>query len=400
MTARFGNVMVVIGAQSKAIMALSGSGETVDTPMQSLPAASQRLLSLLQGFMPAVTVAVEGRSDGGQPAGGWTAVSDTAVMRSYQWSFGNAFWHDTNNAFDVHGVATRDYLVARASPSRLCIYVHYMPSTDFANANTNWSASHYADHLGRFYDALNAACAPGFGEFRILPVPQASRTSADAPRVGEGRAAMEALAGGPAFAGLARRPFVLRPVHVGSAVPRGGYVEGSSDFLHDIRSSAWRAMAHVAVRIAGHNGFVPEQIDQPRLVRAVRINATTVRAFIASPQRLPIVRQGTNPGFDLTLGTVTAAAAVDNSAVATTGYATVDLAVSSLAATSRLRYAAGGGQYTSFANGTTPPRGVLSRAMWANPGPITAITEAAEDALSPVPVMHVAPHEAGVPVEL
>jgi hypothetical protein len=400
MSARYGNVMVVIGAQSKAIMALSGSGETIDTPMESQPAAAQRLLSLLQGFMAGVTVAVEGRSDGGQPAGGWTAVSDTAVMRSYQWSFGNAFWHDTNNAFDVHGAATRDYLVARANPARLCIYVHYMPSTDFANANSNWSGTYFADHLGRFYDALNAACAPAFGEFRILPVPQASRTVADAPRVGEGRAAMEALAGGPAYAGLARRPFVLRPVHVGSAVPRGGYVEGSSDFLHDIRSSAWRAIGHVAVRIAGHNGFVPAPIDQPRLVRAVRRDATTVRAFIASPQRLPILRQGANPGFDLTTGAVSAVAAVDNGAVAATGYATVDLTVSGVGPTSRLRYCAGAGQYSGFANGTTAPRGALARAMWANPGPVTAITEAAEDALSPSPVMHVAPHEAGVPVEL
>jgi hypothetical protein len=400
MTARFGNVSVVIGAQSKAIMALNGSGETIDTPMEPQPAAAQRLLSLLQGFMPGVTVAVDGRSNGGSPVGGWTAVSDTAVLRSYQWSQGDAFWHDGNNALDTHGVATRDFLLGLANPARLCIYVHYMPSTDFANANGTWSGPYFADHLARFYDALNAACAPAFAEFRILPVPQASRTAADAPRVGEGRAAMEALAGGPGFAGLARRPFVLRPVHVGTGVPRGGYVGGSSDFLHDIRSSAWRAIGHVAVRIAGHNGFVPPQIDQPRLVRAVLVNATTVRAFIASPQRLPILRQGANPGFDLTLGAVGAVAPIDNSAVSETGYATVDLTVSGTGPTSRLRYAAAGGQYSSFANGTVPPRGLLSRAMWANPGPITSITEAAEDVLNAAPVMHVAPHEAGVPVEL
>lgn len=386
MAPRFGDVLVVIGGQSQAIMALSGGGETVDTPLASRPAAAPRMQQILAAMMPGVSVAVEGGSN-------VTAYASTCLLSSYQG--GPAFWNDATGQFDMFGQSLRNFIQARGAASRLCVLVHWTHSQD-ASAQA-WSDFHYAAQLGAFYDALHASCAPLFGEFRILPVPVASRLAGDEPRVSAMRRVMEAIGGGAPHGGAMPRPFVLRPMHPGAYIPVGAY-SGGADFLHVIRSTAWRIANHVAVRIAGHNGFVPPAIDQPRLARAVRTAQSTVRAYIVSPARLPIRAQG-SLDFRLTAGSVTAIGAVNNAAVGETGFATVDLTVSGLTPASRLRFAPEFGQYTSFANGTTAPRGPLARAAFADPSPGLVITDGAEDVLHPLPVLHVAPNDAGVAIE-
>ncbi len=386
MTARFGEVLVVIGGQSQAIMALSGGGETVDTALASEPPAARRLEALLAAMMPGVTVTVAGASN-------QTAFSNTCLVTSYQG--GPAFWNDAAGAFDSRGLALRDYIQARAGGGRLCVLVHWTHSQDASTPA--WSDFHYATQLAAFYDALHEGCAPLFGEFRILPVPVAARLTGDEPRVSAMRRIMEALGGGLPHAGATARPFVLRAVHPGAYIPVGRYT-GGADYLHVIRSTAWRIAAHVAIRIAGQNGFVPPAIDQPRLARAVRTGPDSIRVYIVSPDRLPIRAQG-NLDFRLSAGKITSIGAIENAAVAATGYATVDLAASGLAPGARLRFAPEFGQFTGFLNGATVPRGPVARAAFADPTPGLVLTDEAEDVLNPTPVLHVAPHESGVTIE-
>lgn len=390
MTLRFSEVTVIIGGQSQAIMALSGGGETIDDPLVGRPPAAERLAALLQSFMPGASVSVTGGSAS-------TAWADTCLLTSYNGGSGGV-WNDLTGTFDTKGVTQRDFIQARGQPGRLGVFVHWTQSQDASAAG--WTDSHYATQLGAYYDALHAACAPLFGEFRILPVPVGARNSGDEGRVGAMRAIMQSLGGGQPFAGAARRPFVLRPVHESARVPRGAYIQGSADFIHVIRSTAWRVAGHAAVRIAGHNGAVPQPVDQPRLARAVRIGPTTLRAFVVSPARLPLRVQGT-PDFRLTGGSIVAVGPVDNTAVATTGFARFDITVNGLGPAARLLYAPQAGSYTGFTNGTTQPRGALSRAVFADPTPTgpLVVTDGAEDVVSAVPVMHVAPDDSGVAVE-
>lgn len=389
MSARFNDVLVVIGGQSQAIMAITGGGETVDAPLAGQPTAAGRLSALLGGMMQGVGVAVQGST-------GETAVASTALLKSYQGN-GLAFWDDATASFDIYGTAQRNYIQARANPARLCVFLHWIHSQDASSSA--WSDSHYATQLGAYYDALNAACAPLFGEFRILAVPVASRMLGDEGRVSAMRRINESLGGGLPFAGAARRSFVLRPVHPGAYIPVGSYT-GGGDYVHIIRSTAWRIAAQSAVRIAGQNGFVPAPIDQPQLARAVRTAPVTIRAYITSPQRVPIKMQG-NPDFRLTVGSVTATGPIDNGAVSATGYATCDLTVSGVTAASRLRIAPEFGQFTGFVNGSATPRGLVVRAAFADPTPGAglSVSDGAEDVLSLMPIMHVAPNDAGVPVE-
>jgi hypothetical protein len=387
---RFGQVTVIIGGQSQAIMALSGGGETIDNPMVGRPPASERLSTLLQAYMPEATVSVTGGSAS-------TAWADTCLLTSYNGGTGG-IWNDTAGAFDTKGVTQRDFIQARGQPGRLGVFVHWTQSQDASVPA--WNDAYYAAQLGAYYDALHAACAPFYGEFRILPVPVGARATGDEGRVGAMRAIMQSLGGGQPFPGAARRDFVLRPVHESARVPRGAYIQGSADFLHVIRSTAWRVAGHAAVRIAGHNGAVPAPVDQPRLARAIRTGPTTVRAFIVSPARLPLRVQGT-PDFRLTSGSIVSVWPIDNTAVAATGFARFDLAVSGLGPAVRLLYAPQAGSYASFVNGTIQPRGAMVRAVFADPTPSAslAVTDGAEDVVDTVPVMHVAPDDAGVAVE-
>lgn len=390
MPLRFSQVTVIIGGQSQAIMALSGGGETVDDPMLGRPTAAERLSQLLQAYMPAATVTVTGGS-------GSTAWADTCLLTSYNGGTGG-IWNDLTAGFDTKGVTQRDFIQSRGQPGRLGVFVHWTQSQDVSAAA--WTDNHYATQLGAYYDALHSACAPLYGEFVILPIPIGARSSGEEGRVGAMRAIMQSMGGGQPFAGATRRPFVLRPVHESARVPRGAYIQGSADFLHVIRSTAWRVAGHAAVRIAGHNGAVPGPIDQPRLARAVRTGPATVRAFVVSPARLPLRAQGT-PDFRLTSGSIVSVGAVDNSAVAQTGFARFDLTVTGLGPTARLLYAPQAGSYVGFVNGTAQPRGAMSRAVFADPtvAGVLTVTDGAEDVLNTDPVMHVAPDDAGVTVE-
>lgn len=386
---------VVIGGQSQAIMALSGGGETVDDPMAGQPVAATRLATLLTGMMPGVTVSVTGGS-------GSTAWADTALFEEYRQPETDGIWNGAANTPRAKATTLFNSIVARGGATKLGVFLHWTHSTDFANATGTWSDANYATWLGQFYDAMLSACAGAFGRFFILPLVIGSRLAGDEARVSAGRRSWEALAGGRSWQGLVRRPAMLRPIYEVSRVPRGAYINGSGDFLHVIRSTAWRNASHAAVRIAGINGAAPPQADQAALCRAVRLNATTVRAFIVSPQRLPIRRQG-NPPFSLSGGgSISAISAPDNAAVAATGYVTMDLTVSGLTAASRLRYAYGTDAYTSFANGTTPPRGLLGTALFCDPTPgaTMTLTDAdPADALYPTAVMHVGANDHGVSIE-
>jgi hypothetical protein len=383
---------VVIGGQSQAIMALSGGGETVDDPMAGQPVAATRLQLLLSTAMPGVTVNIRGGSNS-------TAWADTALFEEYRQVASEGIWNGAASTPRAKATSWFNTINANAGASKLCVVVHWTHSTDFANANSNWSDADYATWLGQFYDAMHAACAGGFARFFILPLVIGSRLSGDEPRVAAGRRSWEALAGGRPWQGLVRRPFMLWPVYEAARVPRGAYVDGSGDFLHVIRSAAWRNAAQLVPAIAGINGVVTPQVGQGALCRAVRINATTVRAFFVSPQRLPLRRQGT-AAFTLTGGgSITAQAPPDNSAVASTGYATMDLTVNGIGPLSRLHYNAEFGAYTEFVNGRVPPRGLLQRALFFDPTAGMTIGENAEDVLFPDPIMHVGANQAGVAIE-
>jgi hypothetical protein len=393
----FPSLDVDIGGQSNAIMGLTGSAEIVDTPMAAQPVAATRLEQDLAAFLPGVTVSVRGQSNGGDPPT-YTAVSGNPLLVENT-TGGNlaAWWNRATGQFSTHGLATRDYILARASPTRAKVYLHFLHSGDAGNS-VDWSATQYGQGLTAFYEALTAACAPSFGAFWILPCIAGTRVSSDEARLSELRVAMEAAAGTvPAQSGATRVSSAIGTVHPGSQVANGGW-QASSDFLHFIRSTAHRIVRMAAPKIAGRMGLATPYADQPRLCRARMLNATTLRATFVSPARHPLRAQGGH-GLSLTAGTISAASAIDNSAVATTGYAWRDLTVSGVTAGARLRYLIGTGQYTGFVNGVTPPRGLLSRAMWADPGSIAQIGEDAEDVFSTLPVMHVAAHQTGVVVE-
>lgn len=383
---------VVIGGQSQAIMALSGGGETVDDAMAGQPVAATRLQLLLSTAMPGVTVNIRGGSNA-------TAWADTALFEEYRQAASEGIWNGAANTPRAKATSWFNTINANSGASKLCVVVHWTHSTDFANANGNWSDANYATWLGQFYDAMHAACAGSFARFFILPLVIGARLSGDEARVAAGRRSWEALAGGRPWQGLARRPFMLWPVYEAARVPRGAYVDGSGDFLHVIRSAAWRNAAQLVPAIAGINGVVTPQVGQGALCRAVRVSATTVRAFIVSPQRLPVRRQGT-AAFTITGGgSITAQSAPDNASVATTGYATMDLTVSGIGPLSRLAYNAEFGAYTEFANGRIPPRGLLQRALFFDPTAGMTIGENAGDVLFPDPIMHVAANQTGVAIE-
>jgi hypothetical protein len=385
-------VEVVIGGQSQAIMALSGGGETIDDPMAGQPVAATRLQLLLSTAMPGVTVNIRGGSNA-------TAWADTALFEEYRQAASEGVWNGAANTPRAKATSWFNTINANAGASKLCVVVHWTHSTDFANANSNWSDANFATWLGQFYDAMHAACAGGFARFFILPLVIGARLSGDEARVAAGRRSWEALAGGRPWQALVRRPFMLWPVYEAARVPRGAYVDGSGDFLHVIRSAAWRNAAQLAPAVAGINGVASPQVGQGALCRAMRINASTVRAFIVSPQRLPLRRQGT-AAFTLTGGgSITAQAAPDNASVAATGYATMDLTVSGIGPLARLHYNAEFGAYTEFVNGRVPPRGLLQRALFFDPTPGMTIGENAEDVLFPAPVMHVGANQAGVAIE-
>jgi hypothetical protein len=395
---RFTDALVIITGQSQGIMALTGGGETVDDPMVGRPVAAERLRTLLAAWMPGVTVSVQGASNSGNPPT-YTAVADTPLLRSLHST--TAFWNDTLGvpAFDTHGAATRDYIIARGGASRLCVVVHWTQSQDAASAA--FTASGYAAGLGAYYDALHAACAPSFGDFAILPLAAGSRSDPGgvAPRLGDMRQVTEAIGGAAApFAGATRRPYVLAPDHAVPATPRGAYIAGSGDFVHWIRSAAWRFAGHVATTVAAFNGATPPVHAPPRLSHARMIGATTLRAFIVSPARLPLRRQGTG-GFSLSSGSITGQAPIDNGAVATTGFASIDFTVSGIGPTSRLRFGHNMDGYSSFTNGTTPPRGQLARAIWADPGSTPAITDAAEDVTGADVCLFLEATQAGIPID-
>lgn len=385
----------ILSGQSQAIH-LSGSGETAE-PGLTLEAAN-RLGPRLTELMPGTTNTVKLKSNGGNPAT-YSAKAATCLV-TWPGEAEVGWWNPGTNALDAAGIATRDYVLESATgANRLGVFVHYCNTQDAAA--TNFDLAQWRAFVQAYYAAIHTACAPSFGDFVILPVCNSARPTGSS-NLGSLRATFDAMAGyGAPIAGVSRLPYVLRPVYPTGWVEIGAYVDGSGDFTHTMRSTARRAVEAIANRIAGYNGAVTPLIEQPRLCRAVQVNGTTVRAFIVSPKRLPIKLQGTT-GFALTVGSISATGTVDNSAVASTGYATIDLTVSGLTASSRLTQLADNQGGSSFANGTTAPRGNMQRIMFADPTPgaTLTITDAYEDVVLANPALMIAQHQTGVPVEL
>jgi hypothetical protein len=397
---RFNKVIVGILGQSQAYpLCGSASFEHWDDVLAGSVITRDRFQAVLSALMPGVTVQMRGRTISGAPAGNYTSVASTALIRSLHGS--EAWWNDTvsPSVLDTHGTAVVNHVNETADPAALYVLIHYCHTGDAQF--TSWNPAIYAVEVGKFYDAVNAACAASYGEFRVLPVVNGSRTNSNDQNLGEARMIFEALAGQiPPQFGATARPYMLRPVSPGAYVPIGAYLNGSSDFAHLVKSTNWRAINQAAVRIAGWNGAVPPGLDQPRLARAVRLTITTIRAYIVSPARLPLRAQGTGI-FRASPGTITAVSAIDNAAVAATGYATVDLTFASpVSGGARLLMLDGQQGFSEFANGRTAPRGAMTRAFWADPGSVTALTDNAEDIFAAVPVMHAASNDYGVPIEI
>jgi hypothetical protein len=397
MSARFSSIAVTFNGQSQALMAAGGGGETVDDPMASLPTAGVHMKTLLETWMPGVTVTVSAVSGPGPQT--YTAVGGTALVRSLNGG-SDAFWHDTNNALDVHGIAQREHMLTFANASRLGVFIHWSQTQDASSAS--YTDSLYATSVTGYYTAINDAVASSFGEFRILTlVPGARDGGADvAARLGGMRRIFEAIGGaGRPFAGANQLSFCMPPVHATPFTPRGAYINGSPDFVHPIRSASYRFARAVATAIALRNGVIPPTRGQPRLVSATLTNPTTLVARFVSPARLPLRRQGSG-GFTVTAGSITnQAGAFNNANVATTGYATLTLSVSGVTPGARLQFWAGMGGYSEFVNGTTPPRGALANAIWADPGNTPSVTDAAEDCTGSDIPLFAAPNQFGAVVE-
>lgn len=389
---RYSLLSLTIWSQSQGIM-FGGSGETSEPGLSVTGQA--RLLARLQQYLPGVTVNVRSLSNGGSPP----AYSMVSGANFIDWNGATAAWWNRAGAtYDTHGIPLRDYINADANPGRMHVLVHYCNTQDDNDAGFFFNG--YRDAIAAAYQRLFDDCAAGFGAFYILPVVNASRGSGN-NNLGSIRRIVDALAGyGEPVAGLSRLPFVLRPIYPMGWVPIDQYLQSSGDNQHVMRSTSRRASEGMALRIAGWNGATAQSPDQPRLCRAVRIAANILRATLVSPGGFPLRRQGGH-GFALTgAGSISAVGAFDNSQVATTRYVTCDLTVAGLTSISRLTQYAGY-QQSSFANGTTEPRGQLQNISFADPtGGTLVITDAYEDALAADPVLMVAQHESGVPVEI
>lgn len=374
MTARFPNLDVILCGQSQAVMFANGGGETIDGGLTDV--GRVRLQNDLAVHAPGVTLFV------GPSGSDVTFFSDSPLFEEYRGSASEAFYNASPFSNRSKGTSQRNYINGRAASNKAGLIVIYQHSQDVASGVGGFAAG-YAAAVGAYVDALIAdAGTAGWGDFAILPVLSTTRGNGTNDDLTAYRRAWAAVAGDDAWQGLSRRAQVLTPVYNITTTPVTA-VSGA-DQTHFTRIAAHRNAIAIAQRAAGWLGFGTPMADQPRLRRARLINATTVRAFVAAGKRgatVQVQNLATSRWSFIGAGSVSAVAAIDNSAVATTGFATLDLTVSGVVAnSSRLRFS------TNFAtplyqNGSTPPRGELLNAAWglAPSTTLGAVTDVGED---------------------
>jgi hypothetical protein len=382
MTARFPTVDVIGCGQSQAIMGFTGGGETNDAGFAAT--GGQRLAERLGQLQAGVTFNILGSSGVG------TMEADTVLFEEFRaGAASQGFYQGSPFAPLPKGTTQLAYINSRAAANKLGVVVIYQHAQD-VNAGGAWSDASYAAFSAALVDRMiSDAIAAGWGDYAILAVLSSTRGNGTNEALTAYRRTWDALAGHDQWQGLTRRTRVLRPVYLAHKLDIDRWSNTSSDRTHMVASTARRIMDIAAVRIAGLNGAAVPVADQPRLYRAVRLNATTVRAFIALGQRGATFRH--NPVNTATArfvllggGTITAAAAPDNSGSAN-GFATIDLTVSGLTADSRLAYAVNFAA-AEFENGDTPPRGALRNTAWAIAAGTTLanpVTDEAQDAKLP-----------------
>lgn len=356
-------------------MFVNGGGETVE----EVPALAARtgynvLRDELVRLMPGVTVQRTFKHAGGTPVFTQMFDNGTGTLTGSP-----AFWNIAAGSYDAHGNDARAALADGATPSGLCVMVHYWHSQDLSSQFFTEPA--WRDGMIAFYTRLQADIAPLWGEFRILPVLTSGRSNEVAGAVARSRRIWRTMAGLDAWPGVPRLSFVLPPVEASGTCGRGAVLSDSSDFTHITRASGWRLAALAAVRIAGLNGFNPPVCDAPRLARAVRTGPATLQAWVALPGKRGLVAQATGGFRILSQGADCTPGVVDNSAAAA-GWAKIPLvAPAPLKAGDRLAFRPGS-SLAWFANGPTPPRGQLQACYEDTaPGAPRAITDGCEDLL-------------------
>jgi hypothetical protein len=394
---RFTNILITINGQSQAIMAGTGGAETVDSVLSSFPIAAQRLRNILQAEMPGANVTVNCVSGPGPAT--YTAVGGTALIRSLN-SNSTAFWNDITSELDTHGEAQRDFLIERASPNTLAIFVHWCQTQDAGSSN--FTDALYSSSLMNYYTELYNQCSSSFAEMNIIKLVAGSRDGGNpsAERLGRLRNIADAIGNKAEPISLESRLPYVYTVHAAPFTPRGAYVNGSPDFVHPLRSSSYRHANAVAAQICLINGVRPSFGSSPRLIEARLTNPDMLVAKFVSPGKYPLRRQGT-AGFALTIGSIISNTAdFDNSQVSNTGFSTLSMQVSGVVPGSRLLFWHNGGGYSGFANGTVPPRGQLANAIWADTGSVLSITDQAEDCVGSDLAVFAEPNQAGVPVDI
>ncbi len=403
MTARFTTVDVIASGQSQAVMAFTGGGETNDAGFATT--GGQYLAQRLGERQAGVTFNILGS------AGVGTMEADTVLFEEFRaGAVSQGFFQGSPFAPLAKGTTLLSYVNSRAASSKLGVFVKYQHAQDVgaATINSTWNGPNYATFAAAYVDRLiSDAASAGWGEFRILPVLSSSRQNGSNDSLTDYRRIWASLAGEDQHLNVTRRAAVLRPVYLAHSLDIDRFSNSSGDRAHMVASTARRIMDILAIRIAGLNGAPVPVADQPRLYRAVRLNATTVRAFIALGSRGATFRHDpvstTTGRFALlNAGSITACSAADNSGSAQ-GFATFDLTVSGVTENSRLAYAVNFAA-AEFENGDTPPRGALKNTAWAIAQGTTLanpVTDAAEDAKLPAGqfALGMANNDRGVPLE-
>lgn len=366
---------VILCGQSQCAHFATAS-DTDDTG--GLPGGSARLVSRLGQLMPGVASSWAGAATS---SGSGTWAASTPMFSEF--ASADSFFTANPFANQTAGERMRAYIQGQQAADTAGLVVIYMHAEDASSANFN--AATYAAGAQALVNALVADNAAGWGKFAILPVLSPTRGSANdaATKLPLIRRIWNALGGNGTYAGITANPAVLLPVGVVSAITLAAW-NGGADYVHFVRSSALRAADLMANAAANWLAGAGVAADQPRLTRAVLVNATTLRAFWTLGRAGATFQHqyftGTSSaGYAVSAGSISAITPVDNS-LSASGQATVDMTVSGVSAGGLLRFRTGLSSGT-FMDGTSSPRGFLANhAGIFLPGvtPVT-VTEDAED---------------------
>lgn len=392
--ARFSKLTIIFCGQSQCLMAYNGNGEMNDANISELGAA--RLDRRLTALLPGCDVLCTGGTD-------QTYASSVPLFEEFGLpSEYNSFYIGSPFSNKTFGTAQRSFITGMKDADAGCVLLMFCQSQD-AQVSAIDADGLYMACVSNYVAALAGDNSTGWADFAILPVLASARGggSSNNARQNIYRRAWATLAGEDNFQGGERHSAVLRPVYNVAHISPAEF-SGGGDFTHIIRSAAQRYIDAAAIRIGGWAGGAPLHRDQPRLSRAVALNSSTIRLYIAIGRRgarLVTQFESASKGFALSQGSISASSTVNNSASRATGYATIDLTASGFNNTTRVTFLTG---LAAAYFGSDSPRTVLNYASAKLPTVgLSHVTDNAEDLKLPedqwfVPMANC---DVGVPVE-